>query len=92
MKGFLWISTRASRRRSSHVSPGRLGSEAAPQVEAGAAFIPADGADVVPGAPTAGRQQPGAGDAGGLRTLDLAVGLWKGPQTILQTHQPVAVA
>lgn len=73
-------------------SPGRLVSEAARDVEAGAAFVTADGADVVPRAQAVGRQQPAAGDAGGLRTLDLAVGLGEGPQSVLQTHQPVAVA
>lgn len=74
------------------VSPRRLLFEAARHIEAGAALVPARRADVLPGAPALGRQQPGAGHAGRLRTLHLAVGLWEGPQSVLQTHQPVAVA
>lgn len=74
------------------VSPRRLVLQAACDVEAGVAFVAADGPDVVPRGQTVGCQQPGTGDAGDLRTLDLTVGLWEGPQTILQTHQPVAVA
>lgn len=72
--------------------PRRLVFDAARDVKAGAAFVTADRADVVPRGQTVGRQQPGIGDARDLRTLDLAVGLWEGPQSILHTHQPVTVA
>lgn len=60
-------------------------------IEAWVAFVTTDRANVVSRGQTVCCKQLGIGYVWNLWTLNLAVGLWERPQTILQTHQPVTV-